>query len=102
MTPEPRAHPLAIAIEADGTGSATFAWTEVVDRVLTELLRAVEASVDASVRSLGVRYVDADGRATDGPLPGGVVVVGFVAATPHAGGSTRARSHASRAAPRRP
>lgn len=61
----------------DGVGSASFAWPFVVESITDQLIRHVEGSLRCPVVLMGLRFVDADGRDTTGPVPGGVVLVGF-------------------------
>jgi len=71
------ANPLVLRLEQDGTGSASFDWPQVVDALTSEFERHVDAALGRSTRVLGMRFVDADGRAVNGPVPSGVVLVGF-------------------------
>ena len=69
--------PLVLRLEQDGTGSASFDWPQVVDALTSELERSVSAALGRATRVLGLRFVDADGRTVTGPVPSGVVLVGF-------------------------
>jgi hypothetical protein len=69
--------PLAINLQSDGTGSAAFGWDQTVPLVSESLRAALEPEVGAVVTVLGIRFVDCDGRVTAGPVPDGMVLVGF-------------------------
>jgi len=80
--------PISLKVEADGIGSASFSWTEVLDLISDGVVRHIERSLTTPAQLLGWRFVDADGRDTRGPVPDGVVLVGF--STSPAAGSARA------------
>jgi hypothetical protein len=68
---------MAVRADADGTGSASFAWQQVIDAMLGPLVGSIDATVGRPVRVLGLRFVDSDGREVTGPVPAGLVVIGF-------------------------
>jgi hypothetical protein len=70
---------VSLRVEPDGNGSASFTWEQVADTLADRLLQHVEDALGARAELLGLRFVDADGRNAAGPVPGGVVHVGFVA-----------------------
>jgi hypothetical protein len=69
--------PLVLRLEQDGTGSASFDWSQVVDTLTSGFERHVDAAIGRNTSVLGMRFVDADGRPASGPVPSGVVLVGF-------------------------
>jgi hypothetical protein len=69
--------PLAVRVEPDGTGSASFDWLQVRDVLISGLEQRVRAALGHHVAVVGVRFIDADGRAIAGPAPNGVTLVGF-------------------------
>ena len=69
--------PLQLHLEQDGTGSASFDWSQVFDALASGLEQHVNAALSRDVRVLGIRFVDADGRPVSGPVPAGVALVGF-------------------------
>jgi hypothetical protein len=74
------AGPLAVRVELDGTGSASFAWSHVVDALTRGLEQRVRRALGDDVDVIGVRFMDADGRSVNGPAPSGITVVGFTKA----------------------
>lgn len=75
------ATPASLHLERDGTGSASFGGSEVLDAIVDQLVSGIEHSLARNVRLLGVRFVDGDGRDAAGPVPGGVVLIGFAEPT---------------------
>jgi hypothetical protein len=76
--PEPvDARPLAVRIERDRSGSASFDWSQVLDALTRGLEQRVRSALGEDVVVVGVRFLDADGRAVRGPAPSGITVVGF-------------------------
>ncbi len=69
--------PLALHVERDGTGSASFDWEPVLDVLTRGLEQLVRAALGRETCVVGVRFIDSDGRAIDGPIPGGITLVGF-------------------------
>jgi hypothetical protein len=69
--------PLAVRVERDGGGSASFDWEPVVDVLTLGLEQLVRSALGHDVSIVGIRFVDADGRATTGPAPTGITLVGF-------------------------
>jgi hypothetical protein len=69
--------PLALHVERDGTGSASFDWTLVIDVLTRGLEQRVRAAIGREACVVGVRFIDSDGRAIDGPVPAGITLVGF-------------------------
>lgn len=69
--------PHRLRVESDGTGSASFGWTCVLDALTRGIEHDLRGALDHDVDILGVRFVDADGRAVTGPAPAGVMLVGF-------------------------
>jgi len=71
--------PLIVRLEQDGTGSASFDWPQVVTALTAAFEREVTLALGRTASVVGLRFVDADGRAVEGPVPSGVVLVGFTA-----------------------
>lgn len=69
--------PLVLHLEQDGTGSASFNWSQVFDALASGLEQHVNAALRRDTCVLGIRFVDADGRSVSGPVPSGVALVGF-------------------------
>ncbi len=69
--------PLALRVESDGTGSASFEWPPVLDALIRGLEHIVRGALGDDVSVIGVRFIDADGRAVTGPAPGSLTLVGF-------------------------
>jgi hypothetical protein len=73
--------PLAVRIDRDGTGSASFDWEPVLDALTRGLEQLVCSALGHDVSVVGVRFLDADGRAADGPAPAGTTLIGFTTTT---------------------
>jgi hypothetical protein len=69
--------PLALRVDSDGIGSASFDWEQVLDTLTRGLERHVRGALGEDVAVIGVRFIDADGRAVTGPAPNGITLVGF-------------------------
>ena len=76
------AQPLVLRLEPDGTGSASFDWRHVFVALASGLHREVSAALGRDTHMLGIRFVDADGRAVNGPVPDGLALVGFSTPVP--------------------
>jgi hypothetical protein len=72
--------PLEVCVEIDGTGSASFEWPPVLDALTHALEQRVCGALGEDVAIIGVRFIDADGRAVIGPVPDGLTLVGFTTA----------------------
>lgn len=68
---------LAVLVESDGTGSASFEWPSVLDALTRGLEHIVRGALGGDVSVIGVRFIDADGRAVTGPAPGSLTLIGF-------------------------
>lgn len=82
----PLGTPLVMRLEQDGTGSASFNWAQVLDALTSGLQQHVNVALGRGTHVLGLRFVDADGRDVNGPVPSGLVLVGFTTppGEPHA------------------
>jgi hypothetical protein len=69
--------PLALHVERDGTGSASFDWEPVLEVLTGGLEQLVRSALGRETCVVGVRFIDSDGRAVDGPVPAGITLVGF-------------------------
>ena len=69
--------PLALRVESDGTGSASFEWPPVLEALTRGLEQIVRGALGGDVSVIGVRFIDADGRAVTGPAPGSITLIGF-------------------------
>jgi hypothetical protein len=69
--------PLALRVEPDGTGSASFDWAPILDALTCGLEQLVRGALGMRVSVIGIRFVDADGRSVAGPVPTGIALVGF-------------------------
>jgi hypothetical protein len=74
--------PLVVRLEQDGTGSASFDWTQVFETLTSGFERCVDSALGRDTHVLGIRFVDADGRPVSGPVPLGVAIVGFTTQLP--------------------
>jgi hypothetical protein len=77
MVADDKSGPLEVRVEHDGTGSASFEWTRVLEALTRGLEQRVRSALGSDVAVIGVRFVDADGRVADGPAPAGITLVGF-------------------------
>jgi hypothetical protein len=82
MVTDHHGQPLELRLERDGTGSASFDWSQVFDTLASGLEGHVNAALGRDTHLLGIRFVDADGRPASGPVPAGVALVGFSTHTP--------------------
>jgi len=74
--------PLVLRLEPDGTGSASFDWRQICGALASGLQREVSVALGCDTHMLGIRFVDADGRAVNGPVPDGLALVGFSTPVP--------------------
>jgi hypothetical protein len=77
MVADDKSGPLEVRVEHDGTGSASFEWTRVLEALTRGLEQRVRSALGSDVAVIGIRFVDADGRVADGPAPTGITLVGF-------------------------
>lgn len=69
--------PLAVRVEDDGTGSASFDWGQVLETLTRGLEQHLRGALGDDVAVIGARFIDADGRAVTGPAPGSLTLIGF-------------------------
>jgi hypothetical protein len=72
--------PIAVRVERDGTGSASFDWQPVLQALTRGLEDLVRRTLGHEVCVVGLRFIDSDGRAINGPVPAGITLVGFTTA----------------------
>lgn len=77
MVTDHHGQPLELRLECDGTGSASFDWSQIFDTLASGLEGHVNAALGRETHVLGIRFIDADGRHVSGPVPAGVALVGF-------------------------